>query len=124
MNEKPENKIGVLKALFKSIIDPRTSWVSKLLPIIVLLYVIIPVDVLPDFIPFAGLLDDLIITPLGLWLAIKMIPESVLNDNSKELNETVKKIQNTFLWAAVLIAVFTVVVLGGIVFVLIKIFGS
>jgi uncharacterized membrane protein YkvA (DUF1232 family) len=124
MNEKPENKIGVLKALFKSIIDPRTSWVSKLLPIIVLLYVIIPVDVLPDFIPFAGLLDDLIITPLGLWLAIKMIPESVLNDNSKELNETVKKIQNTFLWVAVLIAVFTVVVLGGIVFVLIKIFGS
>jgi uncharacterized membrane protein YkvA (DUF1232 family) len=124
MNEKPENKIRVLKALFKSIIDPRTSWVSKLLPIIVLLYVIIPVDVLPDFIPFAGLLDDLIITPLGLWLAIKMIPESVLNDNSKELNETVKKIQNTFLWVAVLIAVFTVVVLGGIVFVLIKIFGS
>lgn len=124
MNQKPDNKIGVLKALFKSIVDPRTSWVSKLLPIIVLIYVIVPVDVVPDFIPFAGLLDDLVITPLGLWLAIRMIPDSVLNDNSHELNETVKKIQSVFLWLAILIAVFTVVVIGGIIFVLIRIFGS
>jgi uncharacterized membrane protein YkvA (DUF1232 family) len=58
--------------------DPRVPWYVKLLGAFVVAHTLSPIDLIPDFIPIIGYLDDLIITPLGLALAIKMIPEEVM----------------------------------------------
>lgn len=60
--------------------DPRTPWYVKSLIFFVVAHTLSPIDLIPDFIPVLGYLDDLIITPLGLALAIRMIPAEVLEE--------------------------------------------
>jgi len=60
--------------------DPRVPWTVKLLAIVVAGYALSPIDLIPDFIPVLGYLDDLIIVPLGIWLVIKLIPEDVMRE--------------------------------------------
>jgi uncharacterized membrane protein YkvA (DUF1232 family) len=60
--------------------DPRTPWYAKALIFFVVAHTLSPIDLIPDFIPVLGYLDDLIITPGGLWLAIRLIPAEVLAD--------------------------------------------
>ncbi len=65
-------------AIFLAYRDPRTPWYAKLLAAGVVAYAVSPIDLIPDFIPVIGLLDDLIIVPLGAALAIRMIPRQVM----------------------------------------------
>jgi uncharacterized membrane protein YkvA (DUF1232 family) len=65
-------------ALYHSAKDPRTPWYAKALVFLVVAYSLSPIDLIPDFIPVLGYLDDLIIIPLGIALAIRMIPPEVL----------------------------------------------
>ena len=58
--------------------DPRTPTFVRLLALLVAAYALSPVDLIPDFIPVLGYLDDLILVPLGLALVIRLLPESVL----------------------------------------------
>ena len=58
--------------------DPRTPWYAKALGLAVAAYALSPIDLIPDFIPVLGLLDDLLIVPLGLWLTLKLIPPEVM----------------------------------------------
>jgi uncharacterized membrane protein YkvA (DUF1232 family) len=60
--------------------DPRTPWYAKLIVAACVAYALSPVDVVPDFIPVIGLIDDLVFIPIALALAIRFIPESVLAD--------------------------------------------
>lgn len=65
-------------AVYLAAMDPRTPWYAKGLVLLIVAYVLSPIDLIPDFIPVLGYLDDLIIVPGGLWLAIRMIPPEVL----------------------------------------------
>jgi uncharacterized membrane protein YkvA (DUF1232 family) len=56
---------------------PGTPWYAKACGILTLLYLLAPIDVIPDFIPVIGHLDDLILVPFGFWLTIKLIPKNV-----------------------------------------------
>jgi uncharacterized membrane protein YkvA (DUF1232 family) len=58
--------------------DPRTPWYAKGLVVLIVAYALSPIDVIPDFVPVLGYLDDLILIPGGIWLAIRMIPPEVL----------------------------------------------
>ena len=58
--------------------DPRTPWYVKALIFFVVAHTLSPIDLIPDFIPVLGYLDDLIITPGGLWLAVRLIPPEVM----------------------------------------------
>jgi uncharacterized membrane protein YkvA (DUF1232 family) len=60
--------------------DPRTPWLAKLLAAGVVAYALSPVDLIPDFIPVLGYLDDLVLLPLGVWLAIRLVPAAVIDD--------------------------------------------
>jgi uncharacterized membrane protein YkvA (DUF1232 family) len=60
--------------------DPRTPWHVKALIFFVVAHTFSPIDLIPDFIPVLGYLDDLIITPGGLWLAVRLIPPEVMAD--------------------------------------------
>jgi uncharacterized membrane protein YkvA (DUF1232 family) len=60
--------------------DPRVPWGAKALAIAVAAYALSPLDLIPDFIPVLGYLDDLIIVPLGIWLVVALIPDEVMAD--------------------------------------------
>ncbi|MDQ7821572.1 MAG: DUF1232 domain-containing protein [Candidatus Eremiobacteraeota bacterium] len=59
---------------------PRTPWHAKALALVVTAYAFSPIDFIPDFIPIIGLLDDLILLPLGIWAACALIPPEVLEE--------------------------------------------
>lgn len=58
--------------------DPRTPWHARLFAGLVLAYAFSPIDLIPDPIPVLGYLDDLLLVPIGIWLALRMIPPEVL----------------------------------------------
>ena len=88
MLAKLKNWANTLKrevsALYIAARDPRVPWYAKVFMGFVLAYFFSPIDLIPDFIPFIGYLDDLIIVPLGIALAIKMIPAQVMIDARKQ----------------------------------------
>ena len=59
---------------------PRTPWYAKCLVVVIVAYALSPIDLIPDFIPIFGLLDDLILIPAGLALAIRLIPQDVMEE--------------------------------------------
>jgi uncharacterized membrane protein YkvA (DUF1232 family) len=67
-------------ALYLAYRDPRTPWYARIFAAGVVAYAFSPIDLIPDFIPVLGYLDDLIIVPLGIFLALKMIPAQVMAD--------------------------------------------
>lgn len=67
-------------ALYLVARDPRTPWYAKVLVGAVVAYALSPIDLIPDFIPVLGYLDDLIIVPAGLALAIRLVPGDVMTE--------------------------------------------
>jgi uncharacterized membrane protein YkvA (DUF1232 family) len=65
-------------AIYIAARDPRTPWYVKALIFFVVAHTFSPIDLIPDFIPILGYLDDLIITPGGIWLAVRLIPPEVM----------------------------------------------
>lgn len=61
--------------------DPRTPWYARWLAFSVAAYALSPIDLIPDFIPVLGLLDDLLLVPLGVWLVVRLIPPDVLAEH-------------------------------------------
>lgn len=65
-------------AIYLASRDPRVPWYAQALAIAVAAYALSPIDLIPDFIPIVGYLDDLIILPLGIWLVVSLIPGEVM----------------------------------------------
>lgn len=65
-------------ALYLAYRDPRVPWYAKLVAACVVGYALSPIDLIPDFIPVLGYLDDLVLIPAGIALALKMIPPEVM----------------------------------------------
>jgi len=68
-------------AVYLAAFDPRVPWYAKALALGVAAYAFSPIDLIPDFIPVLGLLDDLIIVPLGIALVVGMIPDAVMAEH-------------------------------------------
>lgn len=71
-------------ALYLAVRDPRCPWYARLFAGCVVAYAFSPIDVIPDFIPVLGYLDDLILVPLGVAVAIRLIPPRVLAESRAE----------------------------------------
>ena len=84
MFEKLKSRARALKneayAIYLAAKDPRTPWYAKAIVFFVVAHTFSPIDLIPDFIPILGYLDDLIITPLGIALAVRLIPTHVLEE--------------------------------------------
>ena len=95
--------------------DARTPWYAKLFTACVVAYAFSPIDLIPDFIPILGYVDDVILLPIGIWLALKMIPKNVLSDCEVKAEEKMKnsKPKNwivgsliVFIWSFIIIWAF------------------
>jgi len=76
--------------LFILLRDPRTPWYVKFLVGGIVAYACSPIDLIPDFVPVLGYLDDLILLPLGIALVIKLIPQSVLAECRARAQKTIQ----------------------------------
>jgi len=74
-------------ALYLASRDPRVPWYAKALAALVAAYALSPIDIIPDFIPVLGYLDDLILLPLGIIAVIRLIPEDVMADLRRQAEE-------------------------------------
>jgi uncharacterized membrane protein YkvA (DUF1232 family) len=91
-------------ALGLAVQDPRTPWFARILALAVIAYAFSPIDLIPDFIPLLGYLDDLILVPAGIALVIRLIPAEVMVD-ARRRSETlqVEKPWLRFLAAAIIV---------------------
>ena len=67
-------------ALYLASRDPRTPWYARGVVVLVVAYALSPIDLIPDFVPVLGYLDDLVLLPLGIALALMLIPPEVMRD--------------------------------------------
>ncbi|MBY5519144.1 YkvA family protein [Rhizobium leguminosarum] len=71
--------------------DPRVPWHAKAVAGAVAAYALSPIDLIPDFIPILGYLDDLLIVPLGIMLAIRLVPVEVMNELRTEATGRIER---------------------------------
>ena len=93
-------------AIYLAYKDPRVPWYAKLLAACVVAYAFSPIDLIPDFIPVLGYLDDLILVPLGIYFVLKMIPDEVMvecREKARVLSS--EKRPTNYLAATVIIAI-------------------
>jgi uncharacterized membrane protein YkvA (DUF1232 family) len=109
-------------ALYLAYRDPRTPWYAKAWAALVVAYAVSPIDLIPDFIPVIGYLDDLIIVPAGIAFAIKLIPPGVMAD-AQEKAQQAKGLEGRSGWigAGIIIMVWLLIV-GGIIWLIINYF--
>ena len=96
-------------ALYLAARHPRTPLYAKLFILCVVGYALSPIDLIPDFIPVLGYLDDLLIVPLGVGLALRMLPPDVLEECRLKANaRTMAERPKSWVAAAVIIAIWLV----------------
>lgn len=61
--------------------DPRCPWYARAFGLLVAAYALSPIDLIPDFIPVLGLLDDALLIPAGLWLFVRMLPPGLFEEH-------------------------------------------
>ncbi|PZP62805.1 MAG: hypothetical protein DI596_03535 [Azospira oryzae] len=84
LSERWRNRARALKretyALYLCVRHPRTPWYAKLFVGLIVAYALSPIDLIPDFVPVLGYLDEAILLPLAILLALQMIPADVLEE--------------------------------------------
>lgn len=68
-------------ALYLAARDRRTPWLARVLALIVAAYALSPIDLIPDFVPVLGYLDDIILVPLGIWFVLRLIPADLMAEH-------------------------------------------
>lgn len=109
--KKLMQELVVLHIAYK---NPKTPWTAKALIFLIIGYALSPIDLIPDFIPVIGLLDDLILLPLGIYWAIKLIPKDVM-DESRVQAQTYKWNKKKSILAGIIIGIIWLVLVFFIV---------
>ena len=92
--------------------DPRTPWYGKAFAALVVTYAFSPIDLIPDPIPILGYLDDLVLIPLGVMIAVRMIPPIVMIDARAKVEEAMRVGQPVSWVGAVIIGAIWVLLAG------------
>jgi len=100
-----------LLALWKLFKHPDTPWAPRLVSIAVLAYALSPIDLVPDFIPVLGLVDELVLIPMGLALAVRLTPPALWQARLAEAQSGAEKLPR-LLWGAAFIALLWLLLLG------------
>jgi uncharacterized membrane protein YkvA (DUF1232 family) len=112
-----------LIALWKLFKHPETPRAAKLVALFVLGYALSPIDLIPDFIPVLGQLDDLVLIPLGVALAVKLTPKPLWEARMREAEASREKLPKLW-WGAALIALVWLLLFGALVWWLVSAFAA
>jgi uncharacterized membrane protein YkvA (DUF1232 family) len=112
-----------LIALWKLFKHPETPRAAKLVALFVLGYALSPIDLIPDFIPVLGQLDDLVLIPLGVALAVKLTPKPLWAARMREAEASREKLPKLW-WGAVLIALVWLLLFGALIWWLVSAFAA
>jgi len=63
--------------------DPRTPWHARALGLAITAYALSPIDLIPDFIPVLGLIDDALLIPAGIWLFVRLLPPGLMDEHRR-----------------------------------------
>ena len=96
-------------ALWYAARDPRTPWYAKAIALVVVGYAFSPLDLIPDFVPVLGPLDDLLIVAVGVWLLLRIVPDEVLAEARERAREAEGEPQN---WGVAVLVVVAYVLLA------------
>jgi uncharacterized membrane protein YkvA (DUF1232 family) len=105
--------------LYFGLRDSRTTILAKLPAILSIIYLLSPIDLIPDFIPFFGYIDDIIIVPLLLDIAIRLLPPDVREESIVKANRN----QNKFKWIITLLIILVIALLVGMFFLIRHLFN-
>jgi uncharacterized membrane protein YkvA (DUF1232 family) len=96
-------------ALYLAYRDPRVSWAAKAIIALVVAYALSPIDLIPDFIPVLGYVDDLLLVPLGITFAVKLVAPDVLAEHRAEARRRFAESQpRSWLGAAMVLSIWLV----------------
>ena len=101
-------------ALCFALRDPRTPWPARVVGAMVVAYALSPIDLIPDFIPVLGLLDDLILLPLAIALCIRLIPADVFEDARRRAIDAERQPANRIAAVVIVLIWIGLAVAGGI----------
>lgn len=110
-------------AIYLAARHPRTPWYAKVLAVAIVGYALSPIDLIPDFIPVLGLLDDLVIVPVGLWLCVKMVPTDVMDECREKAAAAVVASPREARIAAVVVIAVWLILLGLVTFLFVRAFA-
>ena len=102
-------------ALYLASRDPRVPLVAKFIVVLVVAYALSPIDLIPDFIPVLGYLDDMLLLPIGIALAIKLMPRDVWEECRSQARAQLRSELPRNRTAAMVIATFWLALLGLVV---------
>jgi len=123
LKNKLKEKAKLLKsevvAIYLSMKDSRTPIYAKIMIVITISYAFSPIDIVPDFIPVLGYLDDLVILPLLITASIKLIPKEILAENRIKAKENIQINKKIGIFSALVIVILW---LGIILLIFIKVF--
>ena len=108
-------------AVYLAYRHPGTPWYAKVLAFLVAAYALSPIDLIPDFIPVLGYLDDLLILPVGVLLVIKVVPPDIMRDCQNRAAELRAAGAPHFRWMGLVIVLLWIAVL---IFIAVKVFGA
>ena len=91
-------------SLYLAYQDPRVPWIARVFVACVVGYAFSPIDLIPDFIPIIGYLDDLVLIPLGIKLALSMIPDNVMNESREKAKKALRQ-DKPVNWAAMIVII-------------------
>jgi len=116
--EKLKSRARVLKheamAVYLAAKDPRTPWYAKAVAFLTIAYAFSPIDLIPDFIPILGYLDDLFIVPAGIALAIRLIPAEVLTEARDKVATSGLERGVGYVGAGLIVVMWIVLLIGAI----------
>lgn len=110
-------------ALYLAYRHPRTPWYAKVFAVLIVGYVFSPIDPIPDFIPGVGLLDEMVVVPIGVLIATKMIPREVMEECQKKAREVAEGEKPVNRVAAVVVVAVWLLCVALAVFLALRVFG-
>ena len=87
MLEKVKEELEVLRRVST---HPRLPRRCKILAVFLIMYALSPIDLIPDFIPVLGQMDDLVILPVGLWILYKMVPVEIVEEARRTAKDSIR----------------------------------
>ncbi len=102
LKQQTRNLRREVYAMYLAIHHPQTPWYAKLLAAVIVIYAVSPIDLIPDPIPILGMLDDVIMVPLGVLAVRKLIPARVLAECRQQAAEGVR-VKTRWKWMGALV---------------------